>query len=275
MRKKIDESFQDYIPVIIGSIGTIFAIKQFGMKILGKIFNSILDSFGKNFCTKSFKFFLELIKNSPEKVIIEYKKFDDYYQISLDLQDKSFMNEDFDVNSLEPSDLPALIKIYSNGKIDFKCVYEIVSFEYGEEIYSELEGFIRKYGKENKKLRDQNELIKIREILNSVLPSVTENGLTQEKIINMLQNMDSNLLEKLSNELSQFFDISQEDIKKIIINSSNINLKFNEGLIYGVFAKELYKNILDYIEKNNLNESILPVIKEEINRIKSLFKYKI
>jgi hypothetical protein len=234
-----------------------------------------LDSFGKNFCTKSFKFFLELIKNSPEKVIIEYKKFDDYYQISLDLQDKSFMNEDFDVNSLEPSDLPALIKIYSNGKIDFKCVYEIVSFEYGGEIYSELEGFIRKYGKENKKLRDQNELIKIREILNSVLPSVTENGLTQEKIINMLQNMDSNLLEKLSNELSQFFDISQEDIKKIIINSSNINLKFNEGLIYGVFAKELYKNILAYIEKNNLNESILPVIKEEINRIKSLFKYKI
>jgi len=275
MRKKIDESFQDYLPIIVGSIGTIFAIKQFGSKILSKIFNSILDSFGKNFCTKSFKYFLQLIKNSPEKVIIEYRKFEGYYQISLDLRDKSFMNEDFDIKSLEPSDLPALIKIFSNGKIEFKCIYEIVSFEYGEELYTELESFLRKYGKENKKLRDQNELIQIREILNNVLPNISENNLNQSEIINTLQNMDDSLLESLSKELSSSFNISQDETKHIIKKSSNINLKFNEGLIYGVFAKELYKNILDYIEKNNLNESVLPIISEEIIRIKKLIKYKI
>jgi hypothetical protein len=259
-KENISESLQDYLPLITGTIGSILAIKLFGKKILLEVFGLIVKSFANNLCKKRFDSLTDLLIKNPEKLKIEYRKIKDYYQIVIDLRviSSEFSKLDLDklpMNQLQSDNFPAKFKFYENGDVEYYCIKSIKK-NFGFDIYEEVSEFIKKYGEENTSLRGHGEeklvyevLYKNLKIKNKLSPwgrvSTNDEMLKKNKIeYDALMSMDSNVVNKSSNEISKKIDIPED-----IIKTALMSIEPNEQIGNSDYVTGKEETLWDYVNK--------------------------
>lgn len=269
--KNVNESFQDYIPMIAGTIGTVLGIKLFGKKVLIGVFGGLYLLFENYLCKKFLKSLTHLLVNNPEKIKIEYKKIKNYYQIVIN---SNVITRDFvDVGpgELDSDIFPATLKFYENGDVEIFCMNKPVKKNFGDNIYDELVEFIQKHGKENLEIRSHDEEQIIFDVLYDNLPNIKD---TDE--YEALVTIDTKSFNKVVKEISSKLEIPENVLIDIMEKTEpHENPKRDSNPIWD-YVKRVYSEIL----KNSNNTVKLehlsydkPLMNEELSRFKKLSNY--
>ena len=219
LRKFISESFQDYLPAIAGTIGSILAIRLFGKTILLGGLSLLVKGFVNRSCMKTFKSLTDLLVNKPETLKIEYKKIKDYYQVVIDLRIISSEYTTIDLkknpmDQLQLDNFPAKFKFFENGYVEYYCLGELARKKYGVDIYNEVSEFIKKYGTENTELRGHGEEQVIYNTLYDNLNITYKNFNDKNRVeYEALTTMTMDDIDKFSFEISKKLDIPEDIIK--------------------------------------------------------------
>ena len=275
-KQQLSESINDYMTLIGGAILSYAGIKLFGKKILMQIFGLFVKGFIKATCYKELENIIKLIAKNPENLKIEYKKIKDYYQIIIDLRviSSEYLYSDMSkkpTDQLHSDAFPAKLKLYDDGTVEYKCGTGGTARQKSDgNLYDEFTNFIKTYGEENTKLRNQDEEQIIFDIL---VKNIKPNFKSKVDQYNSLVEMDNNTIDEVSFKISNQLDIPQEVIVTAIENNKPNETKDEETIsnkpgyspIWN-FISDVYKEIINYNDNESLKESDLTrIVKRVIN----------
>ena len=275
-KQQLSESINDYMTLIGGAILSYAGIKLFGKKILMQIFGLFVKGFIKATCYKELENIIKLIAKNPENLKIEYKKIKDYYQIIIDLRviSSEYLYSDMSkkpTDQLHSDAFPAKLKLYDDGTVEYKCGTGGTARQKSDgNLYDEFTNFIKTYGEENTKLRNQDEEQIIFDIL---VKNIKPNFKSKVDQYNSLVEMDNNTIDEVSFKISNQLDIPQEVIVRAIENNKPNETKDEETIsnkpgyspIWD-FISDVYKEIINYNDNESLKESDLTrIVKRVIN----------
>jgi len=278
-KQQLSESINDYMTLIGGAILSYAGIKLFGKKILMQIFGLFVKGFIKATCYKELENIIKLIAKNPENLKIEYKKIKDYYQIIIDLRviSSEYLYSDMSkkpTDQLHSDAFPAKLKLYDDGTVEYKCGTGGTARQKSDgNLYDEFTNFIKTYGEENTKLRNQDEEQIIFDIL---VKNIKPNFKSKVDQYNSLVEMDNNTIDEVSFKISNQLDIPQEVIVRAIENNKPNETKDEETIsnkpgyspIWD-FISDVYKEIINYNDNESLKESDLTrIVKRVINEDK-------
>lgn len=251
--KNLNEDLHSLLVNTTGLITAAVAIRLFGKKIFLAIVGQLLK-YGLTVKDKLvFKTIIDLFSNHPEKLLIKYKKNNDYYQISIDL--RHYDNNLIFSDSLNPftnmrtDDFPVKMKIYENDNVIMRHFLPYSKKIPG--IYSSMIDFLKSNGDEDNSVRDQDEYSDLMDLMREHLGSKEDN---YEESLSKLKKEN---LKPLSEKISKLLNIDEEIVLTALKNVIHHNVGEHKRKDFGSLVENIYDNLIYLHNKTLTTESVL------------------
>jgi hypothetical protein len=251
--KNLNEDLHSLLVNTTGLITAAVAIRLFGKKIFLAIVGQLLK-YGLTVKDKLvFKTIIDLFSNHPEKLLIKYKKNNDYYQISIDL--RHYDNDMIFTDGLNPfknmrtDDFPVKMKIYENDNVIMRHFLPYSKKIPG--IYSSMIDFLKSNGDEDNSVRDQDEYSDLMDLMREHLGSKEPN---YEETLSKLKEEN---LTSLSEKISNLLNIDEKIVLTALKNVIHHNVGKYKTKHFGGLVNNIYDNAIYLHNKTLTTESVL------------------
>ena len=269
--KRIDEGFIDVMTQISGIIGIAVGVKLFGKFIFPKILEKVIGSIIGVHDKVVFKKAIELMVDEPETIYIKYKKFKDYYQLSIDLKhygyDTIFDKNKNPLTQITSEDFPIKIRVYNNDFVDIKGGTGSTKKVNVEGIYGLIESYINDMiSEEDKTLRDQDEYSDIVDIF-------VKHIKTRDADI-FLDELKSEKIKPIIDKIYELTLIDEDIIRKALDNViggyRSVDGNYISSIIESFYTNLIHlnnKTIKEYVNKNKKMKKIVRLTESDLTRI--------
>jgi len=251
--RKLNEDLHSLLVNTTGLITAAVVIRLFGKKIFLAIVGQLLK-YGLTVKDKLvFKTIIDLFSNHPEKLLIKYKKNNDYYQISIDL--RHYDNDMIFTDGLNPfknmrtDDFPVKMKIYENDNVIMRHFLPYSKKIPG--IYSSMIDFLKSNGDEDNSVRDQDEYSDLLDLMREHLGSKEPN---YEETLSKLKEEN---LTSLSEKISNLLNIDEKIVLTALKNVIHHNVGKYKTKHFGDLVNNIYDNAIYLHNKTLTTESVL------------------
>ena len=270
--KRIDEGFIDVMTQISGIIGIAVGVKLFGKFIFPKILEKVIGSIIGVHDKVVFKKAIELMVDEPETIYIKYKKFKDYYQLSIDLKhygyDTIFDKNKNPLTQITSEDFPIKIRVYNNDFVDIKGGTGSTKKVNVEGIYGLIESYINDMiSEEDKTLRDQDEYSDIVDIF-------VKHIKTRDADI-FLDELKSEKIKPIIDKIYELTLIDEDIIRKALDNViggyRSVDGNYISSIIESFYTNLIHlnnKTIKEYVNKNKImKKRIIKLTESDLEKL--------